>query len=50
MARIPILGTVTIGDDIYLELTQAMTAVNAEAEALHEASALAAWGVGTAPQ
>ena len=34
-------GTVTIGDDIYLELTQAMTAVNAEAEALHEASALA---------
>ena len=35
-------GTVTIGDDIYLELTQAMTAVNAEAEALHEASALAA--------
>jgi hypothetical protein len=29
-------GTVTIGDDIYLELTQAMTAVNAEAEALHE--------------
>ena len=25
-------GTVTIGDDIYLELTQAMTAVNAEAK------------------
>jgi hypothetical protein len=35
-------GTVTIEDDVYQELTQAMTAVNAEAEALHEASALAA--------
>jgi hypothetical protein len=35
-------GTVTIDDDVYRELTQAMTAVNAEAEALHEAPALAA--------
>ena len=35
-------GTVTIEDDIYSDLTQVMTAVNAEAEALHEASALAA--------
>jgi agarase len=35
-------GTVTIEDDVYQELTQTMTAVNAEAEALHEFAALAA--------
>ncbi len=35
-------GMVTIDDDVYQELTQAMTAVNAEAEAVHAAAALAA--------
>lgn len=32
-------GTVTINDEAYAELTQTMTAVNAEAEALHAAQA-----------
>jgi len=35
-------GTVTIDDNVYEEITQAMTAVNAEAEALHAGAALAA--------
>ena len=35
-------GTVTIEDDVYQELTQTMTAVNAEAEQMHEFAALAA--------
>jgi len=35
-------GTVTIDDEVYQELTQTMTAVNAEAEALHGAAALVA--------
>jgi hypothetical protein len=35
-------GTVTINDEAYEELTQAITAVNGDAEALHAAAALAA--------
>jgi len=31
-------GTVTINDDVYEELTHAMTAVNAEADDLHTAA------------
>ena len=41
-------GTVTIGDDVYEELTQTMSAINAEAEDRHATAAAAAWrGEGT---
>ena len=35
-------GTVTIGDDVYEELTQTMSAINAEAEDHHAAAGRAA--------
>ncbi len=35
-------GTVTIDDRVYEELTRAMTAVNAEAESIHNTAAMAA--------